>query len=104
MSKQTERGEPRSEPNDGRPPEDQRRDPRFDPGAWIASTAIQTSIALVGLVVMLFAVGRAVGVDFLGMIGEALATHTGQWLAIALIALIVVVAALRAMSLRRPSW
>lgn len=70
----------------------------------MASTAAQTVIALVGLVVVLFAVGQAVGVDLLGMVGEALATHTGQWLAVAVIALILVTAALRAMSYTRARW
>lgn len=104
MSQQPERDKSRSEPNNGQPPEDQRRGSRFGPGAWIASTLVQTMIALVGLVVVLFAVGRAFGVDFLGMLGDALTTHTGQWLAIASVALIVVVATLRAMRLRRSRW
>ncbi|WP_306057339.1 hypothetical protein [Natronococcus wangiae] len=104
MSQQNERGTSRSEPNGGRPPDEEPRGRRFAPGAWMASTAVQTIVVLVGLAVVLFAVGQAVGVDLLGMIGEALATHTGQWLAVAVIALIVVGAALRAMSHTLPRW
>lgn len=70
----------------------------------MASTAMQTLVAVVGLVVVLFAVGQAVGADLLGMIASVLATHTGQWLAVAVIALIVVGAALRAMALTRARW
>jgi hypothetical protein len=67
----------------------------------MASTAAQTIVMLVGLVVVLFAVGQAVGADLLGMVGDALATHTGQWLAVAVLALILVIAALRALSFTR---
>ncbi|TYL40611.1 hypothetical protein CV102_03315 [Natronococcus pandeyae] len=104
MSEQTERGNSRTEPKDGRPPDEEPRGRRFAPGAWMASTVVQTIVVLVGLAVVLFAVGQAVGADLLGMVGEALATHTGQWLAVAVIALIVVGAALRAMSLTRARW
>jgi hypothetical protein len=100
MSEQTERGG--SESNESRPPEEQPRGSRFAPGAWMASTAVQTVVILVGLAVVLFAVGQAVGADLLGMVGDALATHTGQWLAVAVLALILVIAALRAMSFARP--
>jgi uncharacterized membrane protein len=70
----------------------------------MASTAAQALVMLVGLAVVLFAVGQAVGADLLGMVGDALATHTGQWLAVAVVALIVVIAALRAISYARPRW
>ncbi|ELZ00421.1 hypothetical protein C481_12264 [Natrialba asiatica DSM 12278] len=38
------------------------------------------------------------------MIGGALTTHTGQWLAVAFIALLVISMALRAMRYTRPRW
>ncbi|WP_394743019.1 hypothetical protein [Natronococcus roseus] len=99
MSQQNERGASRSESTEDRPPEETRG---FAPGAWMASTAAQTIVMLVGLVVVLFAVGQAVGADLLGMVGDALATQTGQWFAVAGIAMILVIAALRAISYGRP--
>jgi flagellar biosynthesis protein FlhB len=96
MSQQNERGASRSESTEDRPPKETRGS-----GAWMASTAAQTIVMLVGLVVVLFAVGQAVGADLLGMVGDALATHTGQWLAVAVLALILVIAALRALSFTR---
>jgi hypothetical protein len=98
MSQQNERGASRSESTEDRPPKETRG---FAPGAWMASTAVQTIVMLVGLVVVLFAVGQAVGADLLGMVGDALATHTGQWLAVAVLTLILVIAALRALSFTR---
>ncbi|ELY87700.1 hypothetical protein C483_17413 [Natrialba hulunbeirensis JCM 10989] len=86
------------------PPPDQRRGSRFDIGAWLLSTAVQTIVVLVGLAVVLFALGQATGVDLLGAVGGALLTHTGQWLAVAFIALLVLGMALRAMRYTRPRW
>lgn len=65
---------------------------------------MQTLIAVVGLVVVLFALGRAVGVDLLGMVAQAVSTQTGQWLAIAFVALLVMGAAMRAMAYTRARW
>ncbi|WP_255169737.1 hypothetical protein [Natrononativus amylolyticus] len=65
---------------------------------------MQTIVAIVGLVVVLFAVGQALGADLLGMLANALATQTGQWLAVAFIALLVVGAAMRAMAFTRARW
>lgn len=65
---------------------------------------MQTLIAVVGLVVVLFALGQAVGVDLLGMVAQAVSTQTGQWLAIAFLALLVMGAAMRAMAYTRARW
>ena len=85
---------------------DRRRDGRHDrappnPGTWLLSTALQTVVAVVGLVIVLFALGRAVGVDLLGAAAGALSTHTGQWLAIALVALLAMSAAVRTLRYAR---
>lgn len=98
MSRNTDGGK-RRESKEERPPEE--GEPRAGPGTWLMSTAMQTLIAVVGLVVVLFALGRAFGIDLLGMVGDALATQTGQWIAIAVLALILMGAAMRAITYTR---
>lgn len=56
---------------------------------------IRVVLAFVGLVLFLYAVGRAVGVDPLAVLGEILATRIGRWLLLAVFALILVLVALR---------
>ncbi|NUC72921.1 hypothetical protein HTZ84_11465 [Haloterrigena sp. SYSU A558-1] len=73
------------------------------PGRWLLSTVLQTVVAVVGLAVVLYALSRAFGIDLLGMTAAALATQTGQWIAIAVVALIAMSAAMRAVrSVRAP--
>lgn len=67
----------------------------------MVSTVMQIVVAIVGLVVVLFALGRAIGADLLGMTAQALATQTGQWLVIAIVAFIGMGAAMRAMHYTR---
>lgn len=38
---------------------------------------MQTAVAVVGMAVVLFALGQAVGIDLLGAAAQALATQTG---------------------------
>lgn len=61
-----------------------------------ASTTLRLLITVIGLIVFLFALGQAVGVDLLGMTADALATQTGQWLLVALFALLLIGVAQRA--------
>ncbi|SDJ90529.1 hypothetical protein SAMN04515672_1776 [Natronorubrum texcoconense] len=68
---------------------------------WVVSTVMQTLVAIVGLVVVLFALGQAIGTDLLGMTAQALSTQTGQWLVIAVVAFIGMGAAMRAMRFTR---
>ncbi|UTF53572.1 hypothetical protein [Natronosalvus rutilus] len=79
-----------------RPPAERRDESAA--GAWAASTALQTAVAVVGLTIVLFALGQAFGVDLLGVIAGALGTQVGMWLAIAFIVLLFTGAALRAVS------
>lgn len=100
MSRDTDRRHSREEPRTERPPEE-RREPRARPGVWFTSTVLQTAVAIVGLVAVLFALSMAFGVDLLGVLGQALATRTGQWIAIAFVILLVTGAAIRALSYTR---
>lgn len=76
-------------------PPDEPRDRRAGFGAWLASTILRTLVAIVGLVAVLFALSMAFGIDLLGMLGQALATQTGQWIAIAVVVLLLTGAAMR---------
>lgn len=97
MARDTDRRRPSEEPRAERPPEE-RREPRPGPGAWLASRLLQTAIAIVGLVAILFALSMALGVDLFGMLAEALSTRTGQWIAIAFVILLVTGVAIRSLS------
>lgn len=74
---------------------DEPREPRAGFGAWFASTVLRTLVAIVGLVAVLFALSMAIGIDLLGMLGQALATQTGQWIAVAVVILLLTGAAMR---------
>jgi hypothetical protein len=57
---------------------------------WFTSTAVRMVLAIVGLVVVLFAVGQIVGIDLLGLAAEALSSEIGQWLVIAAVGLVLI--------------
>ncbi|PSP62762.1 hypothetical protein BRC77_08995 [Halobacteriales archaeon QH_8_64_26] len=106
-------GAPREDP----PPEDERGDrdvteqrvavegrdqrSRADGGAgaanrgagvteWFASTALRAALAVVGVVVLLFALGQLVGIDLLGLAAEALSSELGRWSLIAVFGLLLI--------------
>lgn len=70
-----------------------RRDARDGTGAWFAETTARTGLALIGLVLLLFALGQAIGVDLLGAVAEALTSQTGRWLVVAFFAVLLIVGA-----------
>ena len=62
---------------------------------WFASTALRTGLAAIGLVVMLFALGQAVGLPLLELTVEAVTSQIGRWLVVALFGLLLVAVARR---------
>lgn len=89
---------------DGGATDDDRRDRRREtggqtrqedpgPGEGFARATTRWLLAIVGLFVVLFAVGQAFGVPLLSWVGEALSSQTGQWLVVAFIGLLIVYAA-----------
>lgn len=62
---------------------------------WFTETIVRTGVAIVGIVLLLFALGQIVGADLLGAAAAALASETGRWLAVALLAVFVIAAAFR---------
>ncbi|WP_435153431.1 hypothetical protein [Haladaptatus sp. DFWS20] len=57
---------------------------------WLAKTGMMSGLAVVGFVLLLFALGQAVGFDLLGLFAEAVSSQTGRWLVVALFALLLI--------------
>jgi hypothetical protein len=68
----------------------------FDGAAeWIAASTLRLALALVGMVILLFGLGMAVGVDFLVMAADVLNSVLGRWLLVALVGLVILFVAMR---------
>lgn len=61
-----------------------------DAAEWFAASTLRVALAIIGLVVVLFALGQAVGVDLLGMVVDALNSTVGRWLLVALFGLFII--------------
>lgn len=68
--------------------------------AWLASAAVRFGLTLIGIVVLVFALGQAVGLDLLGLLAEAVTSETGRWLVVAFFALLLVAVAQRGIAYR----
>lgn len=68
--------------------------------AWLASAAVRLGLTVIGVVVLVFALGQAVGVDLLEMFAEALSSQTGRWLVVAFFAVLLIAAAQRGIAYR----
>lgn len=64
-------------------------------GEWFAESTLRIALAVFGFVLLLFALGQAVGIDLLGMVVSALSTQMGRWLVVAFFALAIIVVAVR---------
>jgi hypothetical protein len=92
-----------NEPNDqrqrkneaGRPDQsDRQQDDSVDSATeWFASTAVRAGLTVIGLVLLLFALGQAVGLPLLELVASALTSQTGQWLVVAFFAVLLIGAA-----------
>lgn len=61
----------------------------------ITRSILRIALALVGFLLLLFALGQAFGLDILGMFAEFTQTWTGQWLLVAIFALALIIIALK---------
>ncbi|WP_458188553.1 hypothetical protein [Haladaptatus sp. NG-WS-4] len=57
---------------------------------WLAKTGLLSGLAFVGFVLLLFALGQAVGFDLLGLFADVVSSQTGRWLVVALFALLLI--------------
>lgn len=62
---------------------------------WFANTAVQAGLTIIGVVLLIFAVGQAVGLPLLEFTVDALSSQTGRWLVVAFFALAIIVVAVR---------
>lgn len=73
---------------------DRQRDEGVDAATqWFASTAVRAGLTVIGTVLLLFALGQAVGLPLLGLVADALTSQTGQWLVVAFFAVLLIGAA-----------
>lgn len=62
---------------------------------WFANAAVRTGLTLIGVVLLLFALGQAVGLPLLDLFADAISSETGRWLVVAFFALLLIGAAQR---------
>lgn len=99
-------GDGQREDSRERPADDEQRSAEADrQGAdvesatsWFASTAVRLGLTLIGVVVLLFALGQAVGLPLLELAANAVTSQTGQWLVVAFFAVLLIGAAQRGVS------
>lgn len=65
------------------------------PTRWFATTAVRAGLTVIGVILLLFALGQAVGLPLLDLATEALTSQTGQWLVVAFFAVLLIGAAQR---------
>ena len=85
-------GDRRREDRQERPPDsDEHGDDGVEAAtAWVATTAVRTGLTLIGVVLLLFALGQAVGLPLLQLVSDALTSQTGQWLVVAFFAVLLI--------------
>lgn len=66
---------------------------------WFTETAVRGGIALLGVVLVLFAVGQIVGIELLGSLVDFLTSSLGAWLIVGLLGVLLIVAASRSWNL-----
>jgi hypothetical protein len=65
--------------------------PAHDEAAgWFAASALRSGLALVGLVLLLVALGQLAGVNSLDMFADVLSSPIGGWLVVAGLALLII--------------
>lgn len=61
----------------------------------IATSTVRLGLLVLGILLLLYATGQAVGFDVLAMISDALDTQQARWLIVAFFALILITISLR---------
>jgi hypothetical protein len=62
---------------------------------WVAESALRIGLTLVGFILLVYALGRAVGINLLDIVADALLSPIGRWLVVAFFAIVLILVALR---------
>jgi uncharacterized protein YqhQ len=73
---------------------------RRGPAEWFASSALRLGLAVLGIVLLVFAVGRILDVPLLDVLSEALDSQIVLWVVVGLFALLLLGLAARGFSRR----
>lgn len=68
---------------------------------WFASSALRFGLVLVGVFLLLAALGQLSGIDILGVTAELLGTEVGRWLLVAVVAIGLIAVAVYGFTGRR---
>lgn len=79
---------------DQRPREDEDRDPE-EAVEVIAASTVRVALLLLGILLLLYATGQAVGFDVLAMVSSALDTQEARWMIVAFFALVLIAVSFR---------
>jgi hypothetical protein len=69
--------------------------PGEEAAGWFATSALRIGLAMIGLVLLLVALGQIAGVNFLELFADVLASPIGRWLVVAFVALLILSFAVR---------
>lgn len=76
-------------------PSDRNPDRSDDAVSVVASSAVRIGLLILGVILLLYATGQAMGMDVLAMVSEQLDTQEIRWLIVAFFALVMITVALR---------
>ena len=68
---------------------------REDAVEAVASSTVRVLLGVLGILLLLFAIGQVVGVDAMAMLSDALATQEARWMLVALFAIVMIALAIR---------
>lgn len=90
---QREAGDP-DQQTDGQPSQSQQAgESRTGVVDWVTETFLRTAVAVLGLLLLLFALGQIAGFDTIGALADLLSTEVVQWTLVAVFALLLIVVA-----------
>lgn len=68
---------------------------REDAMEVVAASTVRVLLGVLGILLLLFAIGQVVGIDAMAMLSDALATPEARWMLVALFAIVMIVLAIR---------
>jgi len=74
---------------------------REGPAEWVASTALRLGLAVLGIALLVFAVGQILDVPLFDVLDDALSSQVVLWIVVGLFALLLLGLAARGFSYRR---